>query len=119
MKQFPHLVLIAYLLIAASSVSQAKIIDCEPIVSEQIKYSSHSNYVEAVEISTGKVLWKTILFSERYVDHYNPNLEEDVQWNIACIRAIQGNEVIVHDGKGRIFKVSKLNGRIVSKKPKN
>lgn len=119
MKQFPHLVLIAFLFIAASSVSQAKIFDCEPIVSEQIKYSSHDNYVEAVDISTGKVLWKTILFSERYVGRYNPNLEEDVQWNIACIRAVQGNEVIVHDGKGRIFNLDKLNGKIVSKKPKN
>jgi outer membrane protein assembly factor BamB len=92
---------------------EAKIVDCSPIVIKNTEYSSHSNYVQAVNKSTGKRLWKTVLFKEIYTQDFNPKLEEDVQWNIACILEVRKNVLVITDNKKRTFHVNKLIGNII------
>ncbi|GEM_PF-1535272 len=100
--------------ITVSFSCRAKIVDCPPIVSKGVEYSSHSNYVQAVEQSTRKILWRTALFTEVYTRKFDPNLEEDVQWNIACIREVRTSEVLVSDRRARVFHVNRTNGSLIA-----
>jgi outer membrane protein assembly factor BamB len=102
-------------MLLSSSVC-AKIADCPAISKNGTEYSSHSNYVQAINQSTGQLLWRTQLFTELYTKEFSPELEEDVQWNIACIREVQAKEVVVSDKKGRIFRVNRTNGKLLSTK---
>ncbi|TDK66396.1 hypothetical protein [Sapientia aquatica] len=103
-------VFIPLVLVCTFTAAHSKIGNCTPLVENGVEYSSHSNYVQATEIQTGKLIWQTELFKEKFIGEYNPKLEEDVQWNIVCVRTIVGDEILVTDGKHREFKVNKKSG---------
>lgn len=107
----------AGLLAGVSTSGLAKVGDCPPLVSQGIVYSSHGAEVQAVRQATGQLLWKTVLFTELYARKFDPTLEEDVQWNLACVRELRPREVVVTDSKGRTFRVSRADGRLVAAAP--
>ena len=98
------------MLLCIASAAHSKTGDCRPIVDNGVEFSTHSNYVQATEINTGKLIWRTELFKEKFIGEYNSKLEEDVQWNLACVRTIVGDDISVTDGKQREFKVNKKSG---------
>ena len=106
----------AVVFVLASPACLAKIVDCPAIARGGVEYSSHDNYVQAVRHSTGALVWRTVLFTEPYTREFDPQLEEDVQWNIACLREVQAAEVVVSDRRGRIFRVSRASGKLIAMK---
>jgi outer membrane protein assembly factor BamB len=109
------LCIISAAMLLSSSV-YGKIADCPAISKNGTEYSSHGNYVQAINQSTGQVLWRTELFPpEVYTKAFNPTIEE-VQQNISCIREVQAKEVVVSDKRGRIFRVNRTNGKLLSTK---
>ncbi len=143
MKRLLHNLLLLFAILTMSiSASYGKIGDCPAIKQKGILYLSHSNYLEAVKINQvfdyddkarekivetkenqqfyaldqiyyGKLLWHTGLFSEKYVGDYNPSLEEDVQWNISCIKEVTADTVIATDRRNRKFYVDKVTGKLL------
>ena len=99
-------------LASAPMPGHAKVADCPPIVSDGIQYSSHANEVQAATVATGKVLWRTVLFTETYVGAHDPAKEEDVQWNIACVREVRAREVRATDRRKRVFRLDRFSGKL-------
>ena len=92
--------------------AMSKIGDPAPIVLGQVTYQSHANYVEAVASESMKVIWHTELYSSIAPKGYDPNLEEDAQWNIISTIKVVGDDIEARDGKGRTFRVNAKTGRI-------
>jgi len=123
-KRFPHhahipdirrvlAIPLAACVLFASHLSHAKIVDCPPVVADGVEYSSHANYVQATARASGEVIWKTVLFADTYARKPNPRLEEDVQWNIACIREVGQDEVFATDLLQRVFRLNKSSGKLL------
>jgi hypothetical protein len=104
------------LLLFTASIAQAKIADCEPIAYGHAIFRSHANYIEAYDVAHQTLLWHTELFSDKYLGSYDPKIEEDVQWNIACVRGLQDNVVLVSDGHGKRYAVDKNSGSVMDSK---
>ncbi len=113
MKQCLFIALATWALSSAPASSHAKVTDCPPIISGGIQYSSHANEVQAVMLATGKVLWRTALFSETYIGARDPAEEEDVQWNIACVREVRARDVLATDRRKRVFRLDRFSGRVI------
>jgi hypothetical protein len=102
----------AVTLVSSIAPAWGKIGDCPPVVDGDIQYLSHANYLQAIEKKSGNILWKTTLFTETWVLEYNPKIEADAQMNIACVRRVSGDNVVVTDGRDRTFLVNKVTGKI-------
>jgi hypothetical protein len=103
------------ILLGASSMVLAKIADPPPVILGNILFRSHLDYVEAVESSTSKILWKTVLFQSGYIGKYDPSLEEDVQQNIINELKLNGDVLIVRNNKGEEFRIDSKTGKVLSK----
>jgi hypothetical protein len=90
----------------------AKIVDCPPISEGHVEFRSHSDYVESTDTLTGKLLWHSILVTGSDSRNFDPSLEEDVQWNIVCIREVRRDQVIATDKRDRVFYLNKKSGKI-------
>ena len=101
------------LLLLGTSAAEGKISDCKPIADGQVLYRSHANYVEAYDNESQQILWHTELFSDKYRGTYDPKIEEDVQWNIAYLKTLQGEVVTATDGNGKRYNLDKNSGRVV------
>jgi hypothetical protein len=112
-RRLQHTALTAVICALAAIACEAKVGDCPPIESEHVTFSSHANYVEAVDTQTGKRLWRSTLFSEKNVKTIDKTLEEDVQWDVACIKEVNASEVVATDGKGREFHLDRFSGAIL------
>ena len=62
---------------------------------------------------SGVLIWRTVLYKEIHGGQYDPNLEQDVQWNIACVQKLASDNLVASDKKGRIFLVNRYSGKIV------
>jgi hypothetical protein len=102
------------LLVIVGTLS-AKVVDPKPIFVGNVTYRSHSNYVEAIVTRTEKVLWKTILFEEGYVGKYDPDLEDDVQWNIIYELRLDSGVLFARNGKGEEFYIDIKTGTVLGK----
>lgn len=95
-----------------SPFAMAKIGDCPAVEDNGVIYRSHSDYVEATDNHTQKLLWHTQLFddSKRITD---PNIEQDVQANIACIMDVQGDKIFAKDKRNHRFILDKRTGKVL------
>ena len=119
MKQRLSVALATWALASAPMPGHAKVADCPPIVSGGIQYSSHANEVQAVMLATGKVLWRTALFNETYIGARDPAEEEDVQWNIACVREVRARDVLATDRRKRVFRLDRFSGKRIGTLSRN
>jgi hypothetical protein len=96
-------------------VAIAKIVDCPAIVDRGIRYSSHANYLQAVNENTEKLIWQTELRRPKNSKppKIDPLLEADVQFEIACIKQVEKKQVI-GSYAGKTFRLNKKNGRVIS-----
>lgn len=113
LKRF-RLIAFAFALSPFTSLCWAKIADCPVIVVSDTQYSSHANYIQATHKSTGAIVWRTILFTESFRGTLDPTREEDVQWNIACLRSVKSGVVVASDSKHRIFRLNATTGKILA-----
>jgi hypothetical protein len=104
------------LLFLGAPAAKGKVGDCKPICDGPVLFRSHANYVEAYDIAHQMLLWHTELFSDKYLGVYDPKIEEDAQWNIACVTALQGDIVQVTDGNGKRYDVDKNSGSVIESK---
>lgn len=103
-------------LLLISSACAAKVADCPPLASGGTVYSSHRNHVQAVNQATGQLLWRTVLFADRVLPDFDPMLEEDVQWNLACLQEVRADRLVVSDRQGRTFQLCKDKGTLIAAK---
>jgi hypothetical protein len=108
--------LFAIICAVAAIGSEAKIVDCPPIESAHVTFRSHANYIETVDAEAGKTLWRSTLFPESDVATVDKGLEEDVQWNIACIKEVNASEVVATDRNGRVFRLDRFSGAVLSER---
>lgn len=104
--------LIPLLALFLSPLAVAKIGDCPAIQDNGVTYQSHGDYIEATDNKTQKILWHTQLFddSKRIID---PNIEEDVQANIACIISVRGDKIFAKDKRNHRFTLDKATGKVI------
>jgi hypothetical protein len=92
----------------------AKIADPPPLTQGNVSFASHFNYVEATDIRTGKLLWKTTLFPSGYTKEYDPALEQDVQWNIINRLHLDADVIVAQNSKGEEFRIDSKTGQVIS-----
>lgn len=105
------LAIVPVLLGWSAMTAVAKIGDCPAVVLGDMVYSSHANAVQAHDRASGAVRWRTELFPEGPVGALDPALEQDVQMNIACVRAVRAGQVVATDRTGRTFRLRARDGR--------
>ena len=113
MKRLRTLFLSSALLLAGTLT--AKVIDPSPIVAGSVTYRSHSNYVEAIATYTNTTLWRTVLFQAGYVGKHNPQIEDDVQWNIITELRLDGSSLVVQNARKEVFRVDTKTGKVLPK----
>jgi len=94
--------------------AMSKIMDPQPIVLEGVKYQSHANYVEAIDIHSEKILWHTVLYPDVEPKHPDPHLEQDVQWNIVSFIKIVGDAIEARDRNGRLYRLDRATGKVTN-----
>jgi|SRR6266849_5619501 len=76
-----------------------------PVVYQNVKYSAEGDgrigQVVAVDVETGKELWKTEMFRVQL----KPLLEEDVQWVFIDDLKLLDNALSVRDEKSRCYRL--------------
>ncbi len=70
-------IVISGALALAPWLASAKIGDPAALLVGQTRYSSHANYVEATDVKSHKLLWKTVVYSSIDPEKYDPELERD------------------------------------------
>jgi hypothetical protein len=93
--------------------AMSKIVDPQPLVSGGVKYQSHANSVEAVDVQSGKLLWHTVCYPDAVPEHPDPGMEEDAQWNIISALKVVGDEIEARDGHGRTFQLDRKTGKLL------
>jgi hypothetical protein len=91
-------------------IAHAKVVDPEPVIEGNVMYSSHANYVEAINIKTKETIWKTELYKDIQPDKPIKDLEEDTQWNIIRQIEMTGSILRAVDGRGKEYFLDKSNG---------
>jgi hypothetical protein len=100
-------------LAAIVTAAGAKVADCPPVVVGDFEYSTHDNFVQATRRSSGSVVWKTVLFSQRNLRALDPKLETDVQLNTACIESVAEQVVVAHDRRKRHYRLDAATGQLI------
>lgn len=95
--------------------AMSKIVDPQALVIGNVKYQSHANYVEAIDITSEKTLWHTVLYPTIEPEHPDPTLEQDAQWNIISAIKIIGDQIEARDRNGNIYELNRMTGRMVKK----
>jgi hypothetical protein len=76
-----------------------------PVVYKNVKYSAagdgRAGYVVAVDVETGKELWRAEIFHVQL----KPLLEEDVQWVFIDELRLLNNALSVRDEKSRCYRL--------------
>lgn len=93
-----------------------KIADPKPITQDNIRYQSHRHSVWATDLRTEKVLWKTDVPMDKYREPFDPDLEEDVQWNIISSLKLQGGILHLENSKGESFRLNSATGKLITKR---
>jgi len=103
----------------------AKIADPPAIPEGEYLYLSHANTVEkavavsrfehirAVATGRGKVVWRRELYQDIEPAKYDPNLEQDVQWNIITSLEMRGDTIVVTNKEGDVFVLDKTSGALI------
>ena len=83
-----------------------------PIVSNGVRYSvegdGRNQYIVAQEVSTEKVLWRTLVFHTRI----DPFKEEDVQWVFINELKLDDKTLFVRDETSRCYSVDLATQRV-------
>lgn len=113
--KFPNSVfclqLVIGLILFLVTFALAKVGNPPPVIDGNIIYRSHTNYVEAVDVKSQKVRWKTIVYKDIEPQIYKPNLEKDVQWNIITSIQLINGSLKVTDSNGKSYYLDKHNGK--------
>ena len=93
--------------------AMSKVGDPQPLVMDGVRYRSHANYVEAIDVQSDKPVWHTVLYPGIEPEHPNSRLEKDAQWNIVSAIKIVGDKIEARDGKGNAYELDRKTGKIV------
>ncbi len=124
MRFFSRLGLLA-LLVGMTTGLPAKVADPPAIQEGEFLYLSHANTVEkavavsrfehirAVATGRGKVVWRRELYQGIEPAKYDPNLEQDVQWNIITSLEMRGDTIVATNKEGDVFVLDKTSGALI------
>jgi outer membrane protein assembly factor BamB len=83
-----------------------------PVVANGVRYSAEGDgrnqYISAIDISTGKELWRVKVFHTRI----KPWLEEDVQWVFISDLKLIDNFIAVRDESARCYALNLKTHRV-------
>ena len=103
---------ILFCLVIFAPLASAKVGDSKPVRIGHRVYRSHANNVEAVDIRTNQVIWKTQVYPSIDPERADPTLEQDVQWNIIVSIEKSGKYLLVRNRKGQTFFIDVNNGEV-------
>ncbi|HLG18237.1 MAG TPA: hypothetical protein VI895_00295 [Bdellovibrionota bacterium] len=92
----------------------AKIGDPKPLKIGHMLYRTHSNYVEAIDTRSSKVIWKTIVYPTIEPKNLDRNLEKDAQLNIITSIKEAGEYLLVQNKKGEQFYLDPRTGKLIN-----
>jgi outer membrane protein assembly factor BamB len=114
-----HAIIVYATLTLGTVVTAAKIAPPKPVVPVEangVRYSADRDgsdqYAVAIDIATGKQLWKVKVFHT----HIKFWIEEDVQWVFITDLKLMDSSLFVRDGKARCYAVD-INSHRVRKAP--